>query len=378
MPRHVPRLFPFRKLVFLLLVCSLKDAGGLSFDLVPGWPMGIHSDGKLPFVVGQVSGVAITSDGSGVVLFHRNVRQWDEWAFDESNQVREEYRKPISGDTLVWVNRESGKVEKKGGENLFFLPHGITIDTEDNMWITDVGSHQMYKLNSDMKVVLTLGEKFVPGSDKRHFCKPTDVAVQPDGSFFVGDGYCNSRIMEYNSGGDLVKIISISASPNNDLVPPPRSMFIVHSIDLDLANNLLYVADRENGRVLVFDSVTGVYKNVIRAPNEGAIYTVRYRKDEGGLVYFVTGRRGDVTTGMGYTYSVKDGTFVHWSIPGGFSLAHAMAVSRDNQEVFVVEIHPDRAWKFLKHTTKEHQQKQQQQQQKDDGYFFHSSTSKVW
>ena len=69
--------------------------------------------------------------------------------------------------------------------------------------------------------------------------------------------------------------------PTTDLVPPPRSMFIVHSIDLDLANNLLYVADRENGRVLVFDSVTGVYKNVIRAPNKGAIYTVRYRKDEG-------------------------------------------------------------------------------------------------
>ena len=68
------------KFIFKTLIpVSVSDAGGLSFDLVPDWPMGIHSDGTLPFVVGQVSGVAITSDGSSVVLFHRNVRQWDEW-----------------------------------------------------------------------------------------------------------------------------------------------------------------------------------------------------------------------------------------------------------------------------------------------------------
>ncbi len=65
---------------------------------------------------------------------------------------------------------------------------------------------------------LVLGEKFVPGSDEAHFCKPTSVAVvESTGDFFVADGYCNSRVMKFNRHGKLLNIISEGAK-NNDLL----------------------------------------------------------------------------------------------------------------------------------------------------------------
>lgn len=367
------------KFVVFLVTCTLTDVGGLSYDLVTDWPLGVQDNGDLPFFVGQVSGVALTADESEVVLFHRADRQWGGGTFDYMNRVRESYRTPIPSNTLVWVDRKTGRVKKQDGRNLFYLPHGITIDKQGYIWITDVGSHQMYKLGPDLRVVLTLGKKFHPGSDDEHFCKPTDVAVQNDGHFFVGDGYCNSRIMEFDREGKLVKSMSLSKSPNVGVwngrprIPPPATMMVVHSIALDERNNLLYVADRENGRAVVFDSVTGGYKKVIDVPNKGTLYTVRYSEQQGGLVHFVTGPRGYVTEGVGYTYSVKDDAFVcSWSKPGGFSRAHAMTVSKDNQDIFVVEIGPNRAWKFSQ------SDKGKNEGEEDEDQFFERLLSDLW
>ena len=86
------------------------------------------------------------------------------------------------------------------------MPHGLTIDSQGNIWVTDVGSHQVHKLDSNFKTLLTLGEKLVPGDDNKHFCKPTDVAVASNGYFFVADGYCNSRVLKFDSKGNLIDI----------------------------------------------------------------------------------------------------------------------------------------------------------------------------
>ena len=91
--------------------------------------------------------------------------------------------------------------------NGFYLPHGLSTDHEGNVWLTDVALHQVFKFpagGSDTPL-LTLGEKLTPGSDKDHFCKPTDVAVDPNtGNFFVADGYCNGRIMKFSPQGDFL------------------------------------------------------------------------------------------------------------------------------------------------------------------------------
>ena len=88
----------------------------------------------------------------------------------------------------------------------FYLPHGLTIDSNNNVWLTDVALHQVFKFppGGGNKPLLTLGVAFVPGVDDDHFCKPTAVAVMANGDFFVSDGYCNSRILKYDKNGNLL------------------------------------------------------------------------------------------------------------------------------------------------------------------------------
>ncbi len=89
----------------------------------------------------------------------------------------------------------------------FYVPHGITVDSRENVWLTDVGLHQVFKYVPDgkhMKLERSWGVKFVPGAGKDKFCKPTAVAVLADGSFFVSDGYCNNRIVHFGSDGTFV------------------------------------------------------------------------------------------------------------------------------------------------------------------------------
>ena len=71
----------------------------------------------------------------------------------------------------------------------FYLPHGLTVDKQGNVWVTDVALHQVFKFPAGKdKPDMILGESFVPGNDQQHFCKPTDVAVMSTGEFFVSDG----------------------------------------------------------------------------------------------------------------------------------------------------------------------------------------------
>lgn len=84
---------------------------------------------------------------------------------------------------------------------------------------------------------LTLGEAFVPGSDEKHFCKPTDVAVSSSGIFFVSDGYCNKRIMKFDPTGRLLDVYT-------------GAFNIVHSVTLMEEKDALCVADREHSRIV--------------------------------------------------------------------------------------------------------------------------------
>lgn len=87
------------------------------------------------------------------------------------------------------------------------MPHGLTIDHEDNAWVTDVALHQVFKFGphgSNDKPLLTLGTAFIPGVGDAKFCKPTSVAVLENGDFFVADGYCNARILKYDKAGNKI------------------------------------------------------------------------------------------------------------------------------------------------------------------------------
>lgn len=88
------------------------------------------------------------------------------------------------------------------------MPHGMTIDRHGNLWVTDVGLHQVFKFKPNSAYpTITIGRRFQPGSLANYLCKPTAVAVASTGEFFVADGYCNNRILKFNAAGRILRVI---------------------------------------------------------------------------------------------------------------------------------------------------------------------------
>jgi len=174
-----------------ILVACLASASGAqpvtaraaSCRVVHGWP--VLPDGQ---ILGQATGVGVDSRGA-VLVFHRAGRTW-------STPFPAE---PIKAPT-VWVfDGTSGRVLRSWGGGEFIMPHGLTVDRQDNVWVTDVGRHQVLKFSADGRLLLALGERGVPGADSTHFNLPTDVAVRPDGGIYVSDGYANTRVMRFDA-----------------------------------------------------------------------------------------------------------------------------------------------------------------------------------
>jgi DNA-binding beta-propeller fold protein YncE len=134
-------------------------------------------------------------------------------------------------------------------ENILALPHSITVDGKDNVWVADVALNQVFKFSHDGKLLLKLGERAVSGDDHAHFNRPSDVAVAPDGSFYVSDGYRNNRIMKFAPDG---KFLFQWGTKGNG----PGKLDLPHAIAF--ATGRVYVVDRGNKRIQVFDE-EGIY-----------------------------------------------------------------------------------------------------------------------
>lgn len=205
-------------------------ATGESYQVIPNWT-------QLPegMLIGQVSGVGVDSNGN-VFVFHRAQRIW---------QGEELTLDLIPSPTIFILDNESGNLMQWWGAELFVMPHGLTIDHEDNVWLTDVGLHQVFKFDKDGNLLMTLGEHGVSGNDETHFNMPTDVAVAPDGSFYVSDGYGNSRVVKFSADGNYLTSWGTSGTEAGQFNTP-------HSIAIDSQGNV-YVADRGNARLQIFD-----------------------------------------------------------------------------------------------------------------------------
>ncbi|VDK18032.1 unnamed protein product [Anisakis simplex] len=230
--------------------------------------------------LGQVTGIGIDSNNH-LIAFHRADRTWDEESFDKENRFNRSL-KAIKNFTIAVIDPESGKVLQESGDNMFFLPHGLTVDSDDNIWLTDVALHQVFKLDKNFKTQLILGEHLKPGNDNRHFCKPTDIAVAKNGHFFVADGYCNSRIMKFDKNG---KFLTSFGSENSGILPEDGEFWIPHSLALIEDMNLICVADRENERIQCFSAglvednrniPTGIF--ITKAENIGRVFAIREKR----------------------------------------------------------------------------------------------------
>jgi DNA-binding beta-propeller fold protein YncE len=225
------------------------------------------------------------------------------------------------------------------------LPHGLTIDCEGNIWVTDVGRHQVLKFEPNKKEpVLEVGERMVPGNDKKHFCQPADVAVLKSGEFFVADGYCNSRIVKFSKTGEYLTEWS---SEDEKM---PAHFFLPHSLALNEAKNLLCVADRENYRVQCFD-LNGNFLQQALTNDYGPIYSVAFAATNASILYAVNGFSSRVDTQ--YDKKIFLLSTLTGNVMGSINLLpdirtpHDLALSDDASEIYIANLNPPAVFKYL-------------------------------
>ena len=157
---------------------------------------------------------------------------------------------------LVVVDGEGNIVEDWSQWNATFRrPHAIYMnpyDPEKAVWAVDDGRHAIFKFSHDGKRLLqTIGTPDVSGTDDKHFNRPTFLAWLPDSSMFVADGYNNSRVVKFDKDGKYLMAWGQRGNPPNET--RPGYFNTVHGIATDPVTKRIYVNDRTNRRIQVFD-----------------------------------------------------------------------------------------------------------------------------
>uniref|UniRef100_A0A673ALF8 Peptidylglycine alpha-amidating monooxygenase n=1 Tax=Sphaeramia orbicularis TaxID=375764 RepID=A0A673ALF8_9TELE len=271
-------------------------------EQVTGWP-------QSSLQLGQVSGLALDSD-SNLVIFHRGDHHWGADSFNLQAKYQQRSLGPIQQSTILVVDPAKGNILKASGRNMFYLPHGITTDKDNNYWVTDVALHQVLKVSSDGRdrTLVSLGEAFTPGSDSNHFCQPTDVAVDTEtGNIFVSDGYCNARILKFSADGKYLTEWGAGSSDRRRRVP----FQIPHSLVFLPDRREVCVADRENGRIQCFIAETGEFvKEIKKEEFGGEVFAITYSPVGDGLIFAVNGEspygRSAPLRGFVIDYSTKN------------------------------------------------------------------------
>jgi hypothetical protein len=214
----------------------------IAFDSVPD-PLRLPPD----MYFGEVAGVAVNSQGHV-------------YAFSRGNTTGPAY---AAAAAQLFEFGPDGEFIREIGKNLYAwsFAHAVRVDKQDNIWVADKGSDQVIKLNPQGRVLMVFGRKQeasdeetgplkhpkppLPAEDGR-FRQVTDMTWDPNGNTFISDGYINSRIAKIDAQGNWL----MSWGERGD---KPGEFNTPHSIDADAAGNI-YVADRGNRRIQVFDS----------------------------------------------------------------------------------------------------------------------------
>jgi peptidylamidoglycolate lyase len=265
-------------------------------------------------------------------VFHRAENSW---AADKSH--------PIPSPAILCFDGATGKPLSSWGENRFLEPHGLRIDRSDNIWVTDRGLHQVFKFSPDGKLLMTLGTERVPGLDGAHFNKPTDVAFGTDGSVYVSDGYGNSRVAKFSAEGKFLLDWGHKGQG-------PGEFDLPHNVAVD-AQGRVYVADRMNVRIQVFDA-NGKFLNMWKSDELGRPWGLAIGPD--GLLYMVDGgdlKPGPPDRGRILKLDLNGKILAKWSRFGNYDgqiyWGHDIALGKDGA-VYVGDVyHGMRVQKFV-------------------------------
>jgi peptidylamidoglycolate lyase len=320
---------------FMLIVTFLARSGpdavvaakAMRYEEVKAWP-------TLPpnVQLGEAAGVSVDLNGH-VFIFHRPGRGFDPAATTKLTQP-----------TVIEIDANTGKLISSWGANTFLVPHGITIDGQNNVFLTDVALQQVFKFTHDGKLVFALGEPRVGAWDATHFNEPTDIAIRPDGTFYVSDGYVNSRVALFDRNGKWLREWGKKGSGEGEFSNPHGLVFVPGSTDV-------LVADRENSRLQLFDRV-GKFKRqwtgAKDAQTTGRVFCVN--ADSDGFLYVGIRRADYDTEHTGVLKLDRDWNIVAsigFGKPGDpvFNAVHDIAIGRDGS-IYVAETRTKRVVKL--------------------------------
>ncbi len=273
-----------------------------------GWPT-IPAGAKF----GEVSAVDVDEEGNVWVL-HRAGRKW-----------AEPFPKESIPEPTVFKFAPDGTLLAQWGADVFVMPHGISIDPEGKVWITDVAREQVFRFSPEGALELTLGEQGVTKQDAAHFGRPADVAFLP-GRVLVADGYVNTRVAEF--------------APDGKFIRDWGDFKVAHAVAVDSKH--IYVADRENARIQVYDhsgkladtwaSPAGNHTYSLKPLGAGRLLAVEGRDgaDRGGAILRIYAANGKVEA----SYDI--------GLPGDdASLGHDLAIGPDGH-IYVADVNGGR------------------------------------
>ena len=270
-----------------------------------------------------------------------------------------------SGRTRLFEFDKDGKFMREIGDDLyaFEMAHGVRVDIHDNIWAVDEGTNMVVEFNQLGRVLMTVGSKPeagkgwayetpkfnapVPPAQPYIFNRPTDIAWDPQGNFFVSDGYGNSRVAKYDKNGVFVKSVGEKGKA-------PGQLNLPHAIAADAQGNV-YVADRSNSRIQIFDDDLNLKKIV---DTVGSPWALCMTSGPHQYLYSSNSNPDNNDSRMeavsGEIYKLElDGTVVGkfgkpGKLPGEFATVHSMDC-RDENVLYTAEITMWRAQKIILH-----------------------------
>jgi streptogramin lyase len=260
----------------------------------------------------------------------------------------------------------SGKLLTSFGGRMFAFPHGFTVDAQGNVWASDANAsemvlgvsakdsngvtrgHQVFKLSPAGKVLMTLGKEGVAGNGPDTFDQPSGIAVAPNGDIFVTDGHGkNDRVVKFSKDGRFIKTFGHHGAGSGEFDQP-------HDISIGGSQGHVFVADRSNSRVQVFDQ----NGNFIAAWKQfGRPSAVFVGKDD---TLYVSDSQSNSTVNPGYTRgitigSAKDGSLTAFIPDPDLGQADVNRISGasgivadDKGTIYAADVGPHRLRKYVK------------------------------
>jgi DNA-binding beta-propeller fold protein YncE len=316
------------------------------YRTIAGW--GQMPEGR---IWGATAGVAVDRDGSSIWVAERCGAQ----GFIPPSQMREGEVFNCDGSSLDPILKfdSSGKLVQAFGAGLLVFPHGLHVDFEGNIWVTDgIGrgakGHTVLKFSPVGKLLMTLGTPGKAGDGPNEFNAPSAVWVAPSGDVFVADGHggnTNARIVKFSSDGKFIKTWGKKGSAPSEMDSP-------HTLAMD-SKGRLFLGDRGNNRIQVFDQDGNYIDQLMQFSRPSGIFI-----DKDDVIYVADSESESVSRNHdGWKRGIRIGRLsdgvVTAFIPDpaekatGTSAAEGVAVDAAGN-IFGAEVGPKRVNKYVK------------------------------